>query len=187
MLVGAKPRTKGMERADLLKDNGKIFVELGQAMDQVAHPDMKAIVVGNPANTNALILASQLKRLRKEQVTCMLRLDHNRALSQLMLRLNCSVFDIQKIAVFGNHSPTMYPYLNAGTVKGKPLLQAINDEAWVRGEFNETVQKRGAEIIKWRGASSAASAASAAIDHIHDWELGNDDWVTVGMHSQGNT
>lgn len=107
MLVGAKPRTKGMERGDLLKDNGKIFVDLGQAMDQVAHPEMKAIVVGNPANTNALILASQLKRLRKEQVTCMLRLDHNRALSQLMLRLNCSVSDIQKIAVFGNHSPTM--------------------------------------------------------------------------------
>lgn len=172
LLVGAKPRTKGMERADLLKDNGKIFADVGLALDQHANKDLKAVVVGNPCNTNCLITHSKLKRLPKTAVTAMTRLDHNRALSQLKLRLNVPITSIKQLAIFGNHSPTMYPYLNSATVDGKNLLKTLNDTNWVRGEFTTTVQQRGAEIIKWRGASSAASAGSSALDHIRDWHFG---------------
>jgi len=187
LLVGAKPRLKGMERVDLLKDNGKIFVDVGQALDQVAHRDVKTVVVGNPANTNCLILQSKLKRLPKTSVTAMSRLDHNRALAQLKLRLNVNISDIKHVAIWGNHSPTMYPYLNSATVGGKNLLRTVNDQEWVRKTFTECVQKRGTEILNFRGATSAASAGSSAMDHIRDWEFGSEEWLSMCIDSKGNT
>jgi malate dehydrogenase len=174
-MVGAKPRGPGMERADLLKDNGKIFVGVGKAMADVASRNCKTIVVGNPANTNCLILQKWAKGIPASNFTAMTRLDHNRALTQLALKTNSKVTDIQKLCIWGNHSPTMYPDVRNCSISGKPALQLIED-AWKINEFTPRVQKRGAEIIDLRGASSAASAGSASIDHMRDWVFGSQEW-----------
>lgn len=171
-MVGAKPRGPGMERADLLKDNGQIFVGVGKAMDDVAKRDCKTIVVGNPANTNCLILQNYAKGIPKENFTAMTRLDHNRALTQLALKTGSRVTDIEKLCIWGNHSPTMYPDVRNCMIGGKNALDLIEDD-WKINEFTPRVQKRGAEIIDLRGASSAASAGSAAIDHMRDWVAGS--------------
>jgi malate dehydrogenase len=187
LLVGAKPRGPGMERKDLLMDNAKIFIEQGKALNAVASRKVKVLVVGNPANTNAYIAMRSAPDLPKQNFTAMLRLDHNRAVSQLATRTGKSVNDIEKMIVWGNHSPTMYPDLRFCTVAGKPAPQAIGDEAWYRNEYIPTVGKRGAAIIAARGASSAASAANAAIDHVRDWVLGSKGkWVTMGVASNGS-
>lgn len=187
LLVGAKPRGPGMERKDLLLDNAKIFIEQGKALDEVAARDVKVIVVGNPANTNALIAMNTAKSLPRENFTSMMRLDHNRAISMLAARVKTAVTDVEKMVVWGNHSPTMYPDIRFCTVKGQPAAQLVNDEAWYRNEYIPKVGKRGAAIIEARGASSAASAANAAIDHMRDWNLGtNGAWVTMGVVSDGS-
>jgi malate dehydrogenase len=187
LLVGAKPRGPGMERKDLLMENAKIFIEQGKALNAVASRNIKVLVVGNPANTNAYIAMRSAPDLPKKNFTAMLRLDHNRAVSQLAARTGKSVNDIEKMIVWGNHSPTMYPDLRFCTVAGKPAPQAIGDEAWYRNEYIPTVGKRGAAIITARGASSAASAANAAIDHMNNWALGtNGKWVTMGVPSDGS-
>ncbi len=187
LLVGAKPRGPGMERKDLLLDNAKIFIEQGKALDEVAARDVKVIVVGNPANTNALIAMNTAKSLPRENFTSMMRLDHNRAISMLAARVKSAVTDVEKMVVWGNHSPTMYPDIRFCTVKGQPAAQLVNDEAWYRNEYIPKVGKRGAAIIEARGASSAASAANAAIDHMRDWNLGtNGAWVTMGVVSDGS-
>jgi malate dehydrogenase len=187
LLVGAKPRGPGMERKDLLMDNAKIFIEQGKALNAVASRNIKVLVVGNPANTNAYIAMRSAPDLPKKNFTAMLRLDHNRAVSQLANRTGKSVNDIEKMIVWGNHSPTMYPDVRFCTVAGKPAPQAIGDEAWYRNEYIPTVGKRGAAIIAARGASSAASAANAAIDHMNNWALGtNGKWVTMGVPSDGS-
>ncbi|MDR2000078.1 MAG: malate dehydrogenase [Zoogloeaceae bacterium] len=187
LLVGAKPRGPGMERKDLLLENAKIFIEQGKAIDEVAARDLKLIVVGNPANTNAFITMNTAKSLPKSAFTAMLRLDHNRAISQLTARTKSAVTDIEKLIVWGNHSPTMYPDLRFATIAGKPAPALVNDEAWYRNEYIPKVGKRGAAIIEARGLSSAASAANAAIDHMRDWNLGtNGKWVTMGIASDGS-
>jgi malate dehydrogenase len=187
LLVGAKPRGPGMERKDLLLENAKIFTEQGRALDEVASRDVKILVVGNPANTNAHIAMKSAKSLPRENFTAMLRLDHNRALSQLAAKANVPVASIDKLIVWGNHSPTMYPDYRFATANGKPLKALVNDEAWNREVFIPKVGKRGAAIIEARGLSSAASAANAAIDHVHDWVLGsNGKWVTMGVPSDGS-
>jgi len=184
-MVGAKPRGPGMERADLLKDNGQIFVGVGKAMADVAKRDCKTIVVGNPANTNCLILQNHAKGIPSENFTAMTRLDHNRALTQLALKTNSKVTDIKKMAIWGNHSPTMYPDVRNTTIAGKPALSLIDDD-WKIKEFTPRVQKRGAEIIELRGASSAASAGSASIDHMRDWVSGSNEWQSVGILTDGS-
>ena len=187
LLVGAKPRGPGMERKDLLMENAKIFIEQGKALNDVASRNVKVLVVGNPANTNAYIAMKSAPSLPKQNFTAMLRLDHNRAISQLATRTGKAVADVEKMLVWGNHSPTMYPDLRFTTVAGQPALAAINDEAWYKNEYIPTVGKRGAAIIAARGASSAASAANAAIDHMRDWALGtNGKWVTMGIPSDGS-
>ncbi|MDI6749398.1 MAG: malate dehydrogenase [Rhodocyclaceae bacterium] len=187
LLVGAKPRGPGMERKDLLLENAKIFIEQGKALDEVASRDVKVIVVGNPANTNALIAMNSAKSLPRENFTSMMRLDHNRAISMLAARVKAPVTDVKNMVVWGNHSPTMYPDIRFCTVGGKPAAQLVNDEAWYRNEYIPKVGKRGAAIIEARGASSAASAANAAIDHMRDWNLGtNGAWVTMGVVSDGS-
>ncbi|MDR1304386.1 MAG: malate dehydrogenase [Verrucomicrobiales bacterium] len=168
LLVGAKPRGPGMERADLLKDNGKIFIEQGKIIDAVAADNARVAVVGNPANTNCMIAASQAKRLPAERFTAMVRLDQNRAQSQLAKKAGVDLTEVKNIFIFGNHSPTMYPAYPHATISGKPLLDVIGDKAWLQGPFCETVGKRGAAIIAARGASSAASAANALVDHVRD-------------------
>jgi len=168
LLIGAKPRGPGMERKDLLMDNAKIFIEQGGALNDVASRNVKVLVVGNPANTNAYIAMKSATSLPAKNFTAMLRLDHNRAVSQLATRTGKSVNDIEKMIVWGNHSPTMYPDLRFCTVAGQAAPAAVNDEAWYRNEYIPTVGKRGAAIIAARGASSAASAANAAIDHMRD-------------------
>jgi malate dehydrogenase len=173
--IGAKPRGKGMERADLLKDNGKIFVETGKAMNDHAKRDCKSIVVGNPANTNALILAHNCPGIPRENFTAMTRLDHNRALTQLALKTGAKTTDIKQLAIWGNHSPTMYPDVRNTSVGGKKATELV-DKAWINNEFTPRVQKRGAEIIELRGLSSAASAGNASIDHMRDWVLGSNEW-----------
>lgn len=186
LLVGARPRGKGMERKDLLEANGAIFTVQGQALNEVAKRDCKILVVGNPANTNALIAMKSAPDLPKQNFTAMLRLDHNRALSQLAAKADCAVDSIEKLVVWGNHSPTMYPDYRFATTGGKALAARINDEAWNRDTFIPTVGKRGGAIIEARGLSSAASAANAAIDHMRDWVLGTDGkWVTMGIPSAG--
>ena len=186
LLVGARPRGKGMERKDLLEANGAIFTVQGQALNEVAKRDCKILVVGNPANTNALITQKSAPDLPKANFTAMLRLDHNRALSQLAAKAECAVDSIEKLVVWGNHSPTMYPDYRFATTGGKSLAKLIGDEAWNRDTFIPTVGKRGGAIIEARGLSSAASAANAAIDHMHDWVLGtNGKWVTMGFASNG--
>ena len=187
MLVGAKPRGPGMERKDLLLENAKIFIEQGKALDKVASRNVRVLGVGNPANTNAWIAMKSAPSLPGRNFTAMLRLDHNRALSQLASRSGRPVGSIEKLVVWGNHSPTMYPDYRFATSNGQPLKDIINDENWNRTVFLPTVGKRGAAIIEARGLSSAASAANAAIDHIRDWMLGTSGrWVTMGVPSDGS-
>ena len=188
MLVGARPRSKGMERKDLLEANGAIFTTQGRALDEVAKRDVKILVVGNPANTNAYIAMRNAPGLKPANFSAMLRLDHNRALSQVAAKLGKPVSSLSKMVVWGNHSATQYPDLNHAEVDGKKAAGLINDNAWVEGTFIPTVQKRGAAIIEARGLSSAASAANAAIDHIHDWVFGTreNDWVSMGIPSDGS-
>ena len=187
LLVGARPRGPGMERRDLLLENAKIFTAQGAALDAVASRDCKVLVVGNPANTNAYIAMRSAPNLPAENFTAMLRLDHNRALSQLASKAGVAVADIEKLVVWGNHSPTMYPDYRFATVNGQSLRERINDEAWNRDSFIPQVGKRGAAIIAARGLSSAASAANAAIDHVRDWLLGSGGkWVTMGVASDGS-
>ncbi len=187
MLVGARPRGPGMERKDLLLENAKIFTEQGKALDAVASRNVKVLVVGNPANTNAYIAMKSAPGLPKKNFTAMLRLDHNRALSQLAAKCARPVGSIEKLIVWGNHSPTMYPDYRFATIDGASVKDLINDENWNRTVFLPTVGKRGAAIIEARGLSSAASAANAAVDHVHDWVLGsNGKWVTMGVPSDGS-
>jgi len=186
LLVGARPRTKGMERKDLLEANGAIFTVQGRALDEVASRECRILVVGNPANTNAYIAMKSAPSLPKRNFSAMLRLDHNRALSQLAARLGKPVDRIEKLVVWGNHSPTMYPDYRFATVDGQSVRELVGDEAWNRDVFIPTVGKRGAAIIEARGLSSAASAANAALDHVRDWALGaGDRWVTMGIPSDG--
>jgi malate dehydrogenase len=187
LLVGARPRGPGMERKDLLSANAQIFTAQGKALDQAAARDVKVLVVGNPANTNAYIAMKSAPSLPRESFTAMLRLDHNRALSQLAAKTGKPVDAIEKMIVWGNHSPTMYPDYRFATIGGRPAPQVVNDEAWYRDTFIPTVGKRGAAIIEARGLSSAASAANAAIDHVRDWVLGTSGkWVTMGIPSNGD-
>src|SRR5882757_8801054 len=168
LLIGAKPRGPGMEGADLLKDNGKIFIEQGRIIDAVTAADARVAVVGNPANTNCMIAASQAKRLPAERFTAMVRLDQNRAQTQLAKKANVDLTVVKNIFIYGNHSPTMFPSFAHATIEGQPATSVITDAAWLQGAFCETVGKRGAAIIAARGASSAASAANALVDHVHD-------------------
>ena len=187
LLVGARPRGPGMERKDLLSANAQIFTAQGKALNEVASRDVKVLVVGNPANTNAYIAMKSAPDLPRENFTAMLRLDHNRAQSQLAAKTGKPVGDIEKLIVWGNHSTTMYPDYRFATVDGKSVKEAIGDDAWNRDTFIPTVAKRGAAIIEARGLSSAASAANAAIDHVHDWLLGSGGkWVTMGIASDGS-
>jgi malate dehydrogenase len=186
LLVGARPRGPGMERKDLLSANAQIFTAQGKALNAVAKKTVKVLVVGNPANTNAYIAMKSAPDIPAKNFTAMLRLDHNRALSQLASKLNQPVADIEKLVVWGNHSPTMYPDYRFATINGKSVKDSINNAAWNKDTFIPTVGKRGAAIIDARGLSSAASAANAAIDHVHDWVLGtNGKWVTMGIPSKG--
>jgi malate dehydrogenase len=168
LLVGAKPRGPGMERADLLKDNGKIFIEQGQIIDRVAAHDARVAVVGNPANTNCMIAASAARRLTPDRFTAMVRLDQNRATSQLAKKAGVQVKDVSDVFIFGNHSPTMFSAFHLAKINGKPATDKIGHTEWLRTEFQETVGKRGAAVIAARGASSAASAANALVDQVHD-------------------
>ncbi|MDQ4040261.1 MAG: malate dehydrogenase [Actinomycetota bacterium] len=188
LLVGARPRGKGMERSDLLEANGGIFKPQGRAINDRAADDVKVLVVGNPANTNALIAMSHAPDVPRERFSAMVRLDHNRALAQLAKRLDVSVDDIDHMTVWGNHSPTMYPDLVNARVDGQSAWDAVADESWIAEQFIPTVGKRGAAIIEARGASSAASAANAAIDHVRDWVRGtsDDDWVSMAVASDGS-
>jgi len=186
LLVGARPRGPGMERADLLAANAQIFTAQGKALDAVASRNIKVLVVGNPANTNAYIAMKSAPNLPAKNFTAMLRLDHNRALSQLAAKAGKPVASVHKLAVWGNHSPTMYADYRFATIDGASVKDMINDHAWNKDVFLPTVGKRGAAIIEARGLSSAASAANAAIDHMRDWALGtNGQWVTMGVPSRG--
>ncbi len=186
LLVGARPRGPGMERKDLLSANAAIFTAQGKALDKVASRNVKVLVVGNPANTNAYIAMKSAPSLPRKNFTAMLRLDHNRALSQVAAKTGTQVKDIEKLTVWGNHSPTMYADYRFATVGGKAVKDLINDQVWNKDVFLPTVGKRGAAIIEARGLSSAASAANAAIDHMRDWALGsNGKWVTMGIPSDG--
>lgn len=186
MLIGARPRSKGMERADLLEANGGIFKPQGEAINEGAADDVKVLVVGNPANTNCLIAMSHAPDVPRERFTAMTRLDHNRALTQLAKKAGCEVTDVTDMAVWGNHSPTMYPDLFNAKVKGQIAAEVVDDQDWIENDFLPTVGKRGAAIIDARGASSAASAANAAIDHVHDWVLGSDGWISMAVPSDGS-
>ena len=187
LLIGSRPRGPGMERAELLAVNAQIFTAQGKALNAVARRNVKVLVVGNPANTNAYIAMKSAPDLPRENFTAMLRLDHNRALSQLASKTGKAVGEIRRLIVWGNHSPTMYPDYRFANIGGAPIKDAIGDETWNRGSFIPTVGKRGAAIIEARGLSSAASAANAAIDHIHDWVLGsNGEWTTMGVRSDGS-
>src|SRR5258706_124804 len=188
LLVGARPRAPGMERKDLLEANGKIFAPQGKALDAVAAREVRVLVVGTPANTNALIAMKNAPGLRPRQFTAMMRLDHNRALSQFAQKLGKPVASVRKITVWGNHSATQYPDVFQAECEGKKAWPLINDQAWLEGTFIPTVQKRGAAIITARGLSSAASAAAAAIDHVRDWVKGtrDGDWVSMGIPSDGS-
>jgi malate dehydrogenase len=188
LLVGARPRGPGMERKDLLEANGKIFGPQGQALDKVASRDVRVLVVGNPANTNCLIAMKNAPSLKPTQFTAMMRLDHNRATSQLAAKAGKAVSAVKKMTVWGNHSATQYPDVFQAEADGKKLWGAINDQAWLESTFIPTVQKRGAAIIEARGLSSAASAANAAIDHVRDWVHGtrDGDWVSMGIPSDGS-
>lgn len=188
LLVGSRPRTKGMERKDLLEANGAIFTVQGKALSDVASRNVKVLVVGNPANTNALIAMRNAPNLKAQQFTAMVRLDHNRALSQLAAKTGQSVTSMRHMTIWGNHSVTQYPDLYHAEVNGRSAYDLVNDHAWYENEYIPTVAKRGAAIIEARGASSAASAASAAIDHMRDWALGTPegDWVSMAVPSDGS-
>lgn len=187
LLVGARPRGPGMERADLLQENAKIFTVQGKALNEAASRDVKVLVVGNPANTNAYIAMKSAPDLPAKNFTAMLRLDHNRALTQVAKKTGKAVKDIKKLIVWGNHSPTMYADYRFATIDGESVKKMINDQDWNANTFLPTVGKRGAAIIEARGLSSAASAANAAIDHMRDWALGsNGEWVTMGIPSDGS-
>ena len=188
MLVGARPRSKGMERADLLEANGGIFKPQGEAIAAGAADDVKVLVVGNPANTNALIAMSNADGVPRERFTAMTRLDHNRAIAQLAKKAGVGVRAISNMTVWGNHSPTQYPDIFHAKVDGKPAAEVVDDQEWLENDFIPTVAKRGAAIIDARGASSAASAANAAIDHVRDWVLGtpDGDWVSMSVPSDGS-
>ena len=188
LLVGARPRTKGMERSDLLEANGGIFKPQGNALNDHAASDIKVLVVGNPANTNCLIAQSNAPDIPRERFTAMTRLDHNRAVGQLALKTGALVNNITKMTIWGNHSVTQYPDIFHADVSGQNAAELVSDQAWLENEFIPTVQKRGAAVIEARGASSAASAANAAIDHVHDWVLGTPagDWVSMAIPSDGS-
>ncbi|SNS26151.1 malate dehydrogenase (NAD) [Actinomadura meyerae] len=188
LLVGARPRTKGMERGDLLEANGGIFKPQGEAINAGAADDVKVLVVGNPANTNALIAQQHAPDVPAERFTAMTRLDHNRALAQLAKKAGVSVADITKMTIWGNHSATQYPDIFHAEISGKNAAATVNDQAWLENDFIPTVAKRGAAIIEARGASSAASAASAAIDHVHTWVNGTapGDWTSMAVVSDGS-
>ena len=187
MLVGSRPRSKGMERRDLLAANAEIFKTQGKALNKAARRDARVLVVGNPANTNAAILARNAPDFPKENITSMMRLDHNRALSQLAAKAGVAVSSVERMAVWGNHSPTMFPDWRFATSGGKSLAKLIGDETWYRETFVPTVAQRGTAVLNARGASSAASAANAAIDHLRDWLSGtNGRWVSMGIPSDGS-
>ena len=188
LLVGARPRSKGMERKDLLEANGAIFTVQGKALSDNAASDVRILVVGNPANTNSLIAMNNAPNIPNERFTAMTRLDHNRAMAQLATKTGTTVNDITKMTIWGNHSATQYPDLFHAEVKGQNAAALVNDQAWLEGDFIPTVQQRGAAIIEARGLSSAASAANAAIDHMHDWALGTPagDWVSMAIPSDGS-
>ena len=188
MLVGARPRGKGMERKDLLEANGAIFTIQGRALDEVARRDAKILIVGNPANTNAYIAMKNAPGLKPENFSAMMRLDHNRALSQIAAKVGQPVSSIRKVIVWGNHSATQYPDMNHAEIDGNKVSFLINDPAWVENYFIPTVQNRGTVVIEARGSSSAASAANAAIDHVRDWVSGTpeNDWVSMGIPSDGS-
>jgi malate dehydrogenase len=188
LLVGARPRSKGMERSDLLEANGGIFGPQGKAINEHAASDIRVLVVGNPANTNALIAMSNAPDVPRERFTAMTRLDHNRAIAQLAKKAGATVGDITNMTVWGNHSATQYPDIFHAKVRGENAAEKVNDQNWLENDFIPTVQKRGAAIIDARGASSAASAANAAIDHVHDWVLGTPegDWVSMSIPSDGS-
>ena len=187
-LVGARPRTKGMERGDLLEANGGIFAPQGKAINDNAADDIRVLVVGNPANTNALIAMSNAPDVPAERFTAMMRLDHNRAIAQLASKTGMPVSEIKRMIIWGNHSATQYPDISHATIGGKPAADVIDDHVWFEDQFIRRVQQRGAEVIEARGSSSAASAANAAIDHMHDWVLGSaeGDYVSMGIPSDGS-
>ena len=188
LLVGSRPRTKGMERADLLEANGAIFTGQGKALSDSASKDVKILVVGNPANTNALIAMRNAPDIPAAQFTALTRLDHNRALAQLSAKAGVTVNDISKMTIWGNHSATQYPDIFHAEIDGRSAAAVVDDQAWLEGDFIPTVQKRGAAIIEARGASSAASAASAAVDHMRDWAMGTPDgtWVSMAVPADGS-
>jgi malate dehydrogenase len=188
LLVGSRPRTKGMERKDLLEANGAIFTVQGKALSENAAGDVRILVVGNPANTNCLIAMNNAPKISPERFTAMTRLDHNRAKAQLAKKAEVSVNEISRITIWGNHSATQYPDIFHAEVNGKPAVEVVNDRAWLEKEFIPTVQQRGAAIIEARGASSAGSAANAAIDHVRDWVAGTPagDWVSMAVCSDGS-
>src|ERR1700741_1884258 len=188
LLVGARPRTAGMERGDLLEANGGIFKPQGNALNAHAASDVKVLVVGNPANTNCLIAQSNAPDIPRERFTAMMRLDHNRAVAQVAQKAGAAVSDVSNMTIWGNHSATQYPDVFHAKVKGQNAAEAVGDRAWIEDDFIPTVQKRGAAIIEARGASSAASAANAAIDHVRDWVRGTPkgDWVSMGIPSDGS-
>jgi malate dehydrogenase len=188
VLVGARPRSKGMERSDLLEANGGIFKPQGQALGEHAADDVKVLVVGNPANTNCLIARSNAPDIPSERFTAMMRLDHNRAIAQLAAKAGATVSETSNMTIWGNHSTTQYPDIFHAKVRGENAAEVIGDQQWLENDFIPTVQKRGAAIIEARGASSAASAANAAIDHVHDWVTGtpSGDWVSMAIVSDGS-
>jgi malate dehydrogenase len=188
LLVGARPRTKGMERGDLLEANGAIFTAQGKALNQAAADDLKVLVTGNPANTNALIAMTNAPDIPRERFSALTRLDHNRALSQLAAKTGSTVRDIKKLTIWGNHSATQYPDIFHAEIGGKNAAEVVNDQAWIENDFIPTVAKRGAAIIEARGSSSAASAASATIDAARDWLHGSPegDWVSMAVVSDGS-
>ncbi|MEW8624948.1 MAG: malate dehydrogenase [Candidatus Thiodiazotropha sp.] len=187
ILIGAKPRSKGMERKDLITENAKIFSNQGKAINDHASPDVRVLVVGNPANTNALIAAANAPDLKPSQFTAMTRLDHNRALGQLANKSNSLVADITRMTIWGNHSMTQYPHIDNCLINGQPVFDLVSQD-WAIDHFIPKIQRRGAEIIEARGLSSAASAADAVVDHVHDWALGtrDGDWVSMAVHSDGS-
>jgi len=188
LLVGSRPRSKGMERQDLLEANGAIFTGQGRSLNDHAADDLRVLVIGNPANTNCLIAMNSAPDVPDKRFTAMMRLDHNRALTQVAQKLGTSVNDVSRMTIWGNHSATQYPDLVHCEVPGGTAAAVIDDQAWLEGDFIPTVQQRGAAIIEARGASSAASAANAAIDHVHDWMSGtpDGDWVSMGVPSDGS-
>ncbi len=188
LLVGSRPRTKGMERADLLEANGVIFTVQGKALSDNAAPDVRVLVVGNPANTNALITMHAAPNIARGRITAMSRLDHNRAMAQLARRAGRPVGDVTRMTIWGNHSSTQYPDVYRALIGGQPAPDLIGDRAWIESDFIPTVQERGAAVTAARGSSSAASAAKAAVDHLHDWVGGtaDDDWVSMAVPSDGS-